>query len=69
MAEAPLATSPIGPEYPPDIQLDRRQPISRLGVNAGTALDWLMSGAAMTSAGPTELLDGVIARLVAAATR
>src|SRR5262245_42191293 len=66
MAEAPLATSPIGPEYPPDIKLVWRQPISRLGANAGTALDWLMSGAAMTSAGPAELLDGVIARLVAA---
>src|SRR5262245_19584704 len=66
MAEAPLAPSPFGLEYPPDVQLVRRRPISRLSADDGTALDWLMSGTAMTSAGPAELLDGVIARLVAA---
>jgi adenylate cyclase len=65
MAEAPLAASPWGLVYPPDVQLVRRQPISRLGADDGTALDWLMSGAA-TSGGLAELLDGVIARLVVA---
>ena len=44
------------------LQLVRRKPVSRLGERDGTALDWLMSGAA-ASAGPAELLDGVIARL------
>lgn len=52
-------------EYPPDLTLVDRQPISRLDAADGSALDWLMSGAA-SSARPAELLDGVVARLVAA---
>ncbi len=65
MAEAPQSTGPAGLEYPPDVKLVRRRPVSRLTIGDGTALDWLMSGAAAL-AGPAELLDGVIARLVAA---
>ncbi len=52
-------------EYPPDLTLVKRRPVSRLSSEDGTALDWLMSGAA-AKAGPAELLDGVMARLVAA---
>ncbi|RWO50949.1 MAG: hypothetical protein EOS11_02130, partial [Mesorhizobium sp.] len=65
LAEASLSTGPVGLEYPPDLQLVRRRPISLVTTDDGTALDWLMSGTA-ASAGPAELLDGVIARLVAA---
>ncbi|TIL28960.1 MAG: adenylate/guanylate cyclase domain-containing protein [Mesorhizobium sp.] len=65
LAEASLSTGPVGLEYPPDLQLVRRRPISLVTTEHGTALDWLMSGTA-ASAGPAELLDGVIARLVAA---
>ena len=64
-AEAPLSTGLAGSEYPPDVQLVKRQPVSRLTIDEGSAQDWLMSGAAAL-AGPAELLDGVIARLVAA---
>src|SRR5688500_13998460 len=60
--DAPVSASPLGVDYPPDLQLVRRKPVSRLGDRDGTALDWLMSGAA-ASDGPAELLDGVIARL------
>jgi adenylate cyclase len=60
--DASVSASPPGVDYPPDLQLVRREPVSRLGEQDGTALDWLMSGAA-ASAGPAELLDGVIARL------
>ena len=65
LAEASQSMGPAGLEYPPDIQLVRRRPISLLTTDDGTALDWLMSGTAAL-AGPAELLDGVIARLVAA---
>src|SRR5262245_13666180 len=64
-AEASPSTGPVGVEYPADARLVRRQAISRLSARDGTAIDWLMSGAAATG-GPAELLDGVIARLVAA---
>ena len=63
--DAPVPASPPGVDYPPDLTLVRRKPVSRLGERDGTALDWLMSGAA-ASAGLAELLDGVIARLFVA---
>jgi adenylate cyclase len=59
------ASSAAVMEYPPDLTLVRRHPVSRLGAEDRTALDWLMSGVG-ASAGPAELLDGVIARLIAA---
>ena len=58
-----LAAVPV--DYPPDLTLVSRRPVSRLSSEDGTALEWLMSGAA-AQAGPAELLDGVMARLVAA---
>jgi adenylate cyclase len=60
-----LPASPAALQYPPDLTLVRRHAISRLGSKDGTALDWLMSGAG-APAGPAELLDGLVARLVAA---
>jgi adenylate cyclase len=51
--------------YPADLTLVSRVPISRLTAADGTALEWLMSGQAARG-GPAELLDGVMARLVAA---
>jgi adenylate cyclase len=62
---SPLPASPAAQQYPPDLTLVRRSPVSRLGSKDGSALDWLMSGAG-ASAGPAELLDGLVARLVAA---
>ncbi len=62
----PLSTAQAAPvEYPPDLTLVSRRPVSQLSSEDGTARDWLMSGAA-AHAGPAELLDGVMARLVAA---
>lgn len=57
--------APLGADYPPDMTLVRRVPISRLGPEDCTASEWLMSGMA-SRGGPVELLDGLLARLVAA---
>ncbi|MBA3516119.1 MAG: adenylate/guanylate cyclase domain-containing protein [Rhizobiales bacterium] len=64
-SELSRGTGAKGVEYPPDMTLVRRRPISHLGPADGAPLAWLMSGAA-ADGGPAELLDGLIARLVAA---
>ncbi|MET0941607.1 MAG: adenylate/guanylate cyclase domain-containing protein [Mesorhizobium sp.] len=65
LAQDATSTGPATGEYPPDVRLVQRRPVSRLTASDGSALAWLMSRAA-ESTGPAELLDGVIARLVAA---
>jgi len=53
------------PGYPPDMQLVRQIPVSDPAVVEGSPEHWLMSGEA-SGAGLAELLDGLMARLVAA---
>jgi adenylate cyclase len=65
-ASQPLpAPRPHEPDYPPDMELVRQIPVSDPADTDGSPADWLMSGDAST-AGLAELLDGLMARLVAA---
>lgn len=65
-ASAPRNTSDLASaDYPPDMQLVRRIPVSDPATAKGSAEDWLMSGEASRS-GLAELLDGLMTRLVAA---
>ena len=59
------APVPDEPDYPPDMRLVRQMPLSDPAGTDGSAEDWLMSGDA-SRAGLAELLDGLMARLVAA---
>lgn len=66
VSSAPRNTSdPASADYPPDMQLVRRIPVSDPATTKGSAEEWLMSGDA-GRAGLAELLDGLMSRLVAA---
>ncbi len=63
-AQAPAKDAKAASPYPPDVEVVRQIPITQ-SKDLGPAIDWLMSGASK-SGGLAELLDGMMARIVAA---